>query len=232
MTEITFYSTKSDLQLVSLIDPPTSMRRYTLTKPHRLDAGRYAGGGPVKTALIIVDVQNDFADPTGSLYVTGGEKVAEGLARAWRDGSAPFDVDVVVATRDWHDAHPGTHFDEWPIHCVATSWGARLHPTIEAISGIDEFFNKGRRDAAYSGFEGANELGCSLDAYLKGREVTHVTVVGLATDYCVKATALDAMSLGLRTTLDLAFCAGVAPSTSTAAVADMRTAGVLVKHVE
>ena len=186
----------------------------------------------MKTALIIVDIQNDFADPTGSLYVTGGEKVAEELALAWRDGRPPFDVDVVVATRDWHGAHPGTHFEEWPVHCVASTWGARLHPTVEAINGIDEFFNKGQQDAAYSGFEGVSEHDRSLDAYLKSQGVTRVTVVGLATDYCVKATTLDAIRLGFHTTLDLAFCAGVAPDTSETALAEMRTAGVTVKQPE
>lgn len=179
------------------------------------------------TALIVVDVQNDFADPTGSLYVDGGERVAEALASSEHAGHAPFDVDVVVATRDWHGDEPGTHFQEWPVHCVAGTWGARLHQSLESIN-FDEYFNKGQHAAAYSGFEGVNRDHESLDDFLKSRGVTEVTVVGLATDYCVKATALDAVRLGYRTILDLGYCAGVAPASTDAAIAELRDARVTI----
>jgi len=183
---------------------------------------------PAKRALVIVDVQNDFADPNGSLYVPGGEVIAQGLARALKCRQVPADVDVIVATRDWHGEQPGTHFEKWPVHCVASSWGAELYPSIEQAAGIDELFYKGEDRAAYSGFEGVSAHREQLDGYLKARGVTDVTVVGLATDFCVKATALDAANLGYVTTLYLEFCAGVGPETTATAISDMKAVGVQV----
>ncbi len=182
------------------------------------------------TALIIVDVQNDFADPNGSLYVMGGEAVAARLAESNRKGEAPFTADVVVATRDWH-IDPGSHFDEWPVHCQANSWGAQLHPSLTDLRGLDAIFDKGRDGAAYSGFEGSDQHHNSLADYLHSRGVTEVEVVGIATDYCVRATALDAVNAGFRTTLNLAFCAGVAPETTTSSIDELRTAGVTVTKI-
>ncbi len=185
----------------------------------------------MKTALIVVDVQNDFADPSGSLYVPGGEGIATKLAAALDHKSPPGDADFVVATKDWHGDHPGDHFKVWPVHCVASTWGAQFHPAIGAAAGVGQVFYKGALAAAYSGFEGTNPNHESLDAYLKSMDVTDVTVVGLATDYCVKATALDAVRLGYSTTLDLEFCAGVAPETTAAAIAEMQAGGVNIKRL-
>lgn len=184
----------------------------------------------MKTALIVVDVQNDFADPSGSLYVAGGDRIATKLAAAIDHEEPPGDADLVVATKDWHGDHPGDHFRVWPIHCVASTWGAQFHPAIEATIGVDQVFYKGQLAAAYSGFEGTAANHESLDAYLKSGDITDVTVVGLATDYCVKATALDAVRLGYNTTLDLEFCAGVTPEATEAAIAEMQASGVKIRR--
>jgi nicotinamidase/pyrazinamidase len=184
----------------------------------------------VTTALIIVDVQNDFADPKGSLYVAGGESVAARLAESNRRGEAPFMVDIVVATRDWH-IDPGSHFDEWPVHCRAESWGAQLHPSLDNLRNLDAIFDKGLNAAAYSGFEGSNQSHEFLAEYLHSRGVAEVEVVGIATDYCVRATALDAVSAGFRTTLNLAFCVGVAPDTTAASIDELRAAGVTITEM-
>jgi nicotinamidase/pyrazinamidase len=183
----------------------------------------------VKTALIVVDLQNDFADPSGSLYVPGGETVATKVAAALEHGDPPANATFVVATKDWHGDHPGDHFDVWPVHCVASTWGAQFHPLMDAVAGIDQVFYKGQLTAAYSGFEGTAANHESLDAYLRSRDVSDVTVVGLATDYCVKATALDAVRLGYSTTVDLEFCAGVMPDTTDAAIVEMQRAGVNIR---
>jgi nicotinamidase/pyrazinamidase len=185
----------------------------------------------MKTALLLVDLQNDFADPSGSLYVSGGEEVATRLAAAIEHRDPPGNADLVVATKDWHGDHPGDHFDVWPVHCVASTWGAQFHPAIDAVEGIDQVFYKGELAAAYSGFEGSAANGESLDAYLRSRDVTDVTVVGLATDYCVKATALDAVRLGYNTTLDLEYCAGVMPGATEAAIAEIQANGVRIKRL-
>jgi nicotinamidase/pyrazinamidase len=147
------------------------------------------GGNRMKTALIVVDVQNDFCEG-GSLAVEGGADVA------WRINDIAANYDVVVATKDWH-IDPGAHFsetpdfvDSWPVHCVADSEGAQFHPNL--LVEFDDVFYKGQYAAAYSGFEGKNNLGFSLQEYLVKRGVVAVDVVGLAFDYCVKATALDA----------------------------------------
>ncbi len=181
-------------------------------------------------ALIIVDVQNDFADPRGSLYVKGGENIATRLAESNQKGEGPFDADVVVATRDWH-VDPGSHFGEWPEHCRAESWGAQLHPALDNLRGLDGVFDKGRSAAAYSGFEASNQTDVSLADYLHSRGVTDVEVVGIATDYCVRATALDAVNSGFQTTLNLAYCVSVAPETAGTSIDDMRAAGVTVVNV-
>ncbi len=178
-------------------------------------------------ALIIVDVQNDFADPQGSLYVAGGEDVAARLAERSRKRGAPFNTDVVVATRDWH-VDPGVHFDEWPVHCRAESWGAQLHPALNDLRSLDEIFDKGRDAAAYSGFEGNSTDDTSLVDYLNSRGVSHVEIVGIATDYCVRATVLDAVRAGFQTTLNLAYCVGVAPETTASSVGEIRAAGATI----
>lgn len=184
-------------------------------------------------ALVIVDVQNDFCEG-GSLAVTGGTAVAQGVSTYLRDHRT--DYDVVVATRDWH-IDPSGHFaaepdyvDTWPAHCVAGTPGAEFHPALDSVvdfgSQLDAVVSKGNFTAAYSGFEGATESGESLAAFLKARGVSHVDIVGIATDHCDRATALDARAEGFAVRLLLPLCAGVAPETTAAAVEEMANAGV------
>ncbi len=158
-----------------------------------------------KTALIVVDVQNDFADPAGSLYVRGGEEVVpvvnREIARAREAGA------WVVYTRDWHP--PDTpHFEKdggiWPVHCVAGTWGAEFHPGLEVAGPAVEKGTGG--EDGYSGFsvrdpESGAERGTGLAEQLAERGIERVVVLGLALDYCVRATALDAVAEGLATTL-------------------------------
>lgn len=237
-------------------------------------------------ALIIVDVQNDFCEG-GSLAVAGGAAVA----RAINGVTAGGGYDAIVATTDYH-VDPGTHFaeqpdyvDTWPVHCVAGSSGAQLHPDLD-VRPIEAVFRKGARAAAYSGFEGAtdgtrptaitgggpgSEAGVpwptgptgaehppesadeaaavkrpplapgeasagsadnatqhpvALAEWLARRNIDAVDICGIATDHCVRATALDAATLGLRTRVLLDLTAGVAPDTTRAALVQLRDAGV------
>ena len=179
-------------------------------------------------ALIIVDVQNDFCEG-GSLAVTGGAAVAAGVSAAL--ASAGDRWDHVVATKDWH-IDPGNHFsdhpnylDTWPAHCVVGSGGADFHPALHT-ERVEAVFHKGEHKAAYSGFEGHSDAGETLAGWLRERGVTEVDVVGIATDHCVRATALDAKAEGLATTVLLDLTAGVAAGTTTAALAEFRTASV------
>lgn len=170
-------------------------------------------------ALIIVDVQNDFCEG-GSLAVDGGADVA---ARIGPHAAAGV-YDVVVATQDFH-VDPGEHFTEWPPHCVAGTAGADFHPALDT-SRIDAVVRKGTDRAAYSGFEGATDDGTSLADHLRTHAITDVDVVGLATDHCVRATALDAVAEGFATRVLLDLCAGVAPETTAQALVELRDAGV------
>jgi nicotinamidase/pyrazinamidase len=190
----------------------------------------------MKQALIVVDVQNDFCEG-GSLPVTGGAQVASDIAALlhhWtrRDPKAPG-YDVVVATKD-HHIDPGTHWskepnyaDTWPVHCKVGTDGEAFHPNLDP-QPFDAVFLKGEHAAAYSGFEGADASGASLADWLRSRGVSQVDVCGIATDHCVRATALDAVAQGFSTRLLLALCAGVAPETTERALAEMRDAGVQV----
>jgi nicotinamidase/pyrazinamidase len=177
-------------------------------------------------ALIVVDVQNDFCEG-GSLAVAGGAAVAAAISSHVAAGS----YDHVVATRDYH-VDPGGHFsetpdyvDSWPVHCVAGSAGASFHPELD-VSGVEAVFSKGEYAAAYSGFEGSSATGEGLADWLRARGVTAVDVVGIATDHCVRATALDAASAGFATTVLLDLTAGVAQPTVTTALDQLLTAGV------
>lgn len=183
-------------------------------------------------ALIIVDVQNDFCEG-GSLPVAGGADVAARIAAHVHEHAR--DYAAVVATADWH-TDPGTHFsdspdyvDTWPVHCVAGTPGADFHPAIApVVLSIDAIFRKGRTAAAYSGFEGTTvEEGTAigLGDWLRDSGVSEVDVVGIATDHCVRATALDALAEGLHTRVLLDLTAGVAAATTTAALAQLREAG-------
>ncbi|CAM5381500.1 nicotinamidase OS=Streptomyces alboniger OX=132473 GN=CP975_13130 PE=3 SV=1 [Streptomyces alboniger] len=186
----------------------------------------------MRRALIVVDVQNDFCEG-GSLAVAGGADVAAAITELI--GQAPACYRHVVATRD-HHVDPGAHFsehpdyvDSWPPHCVAGTEGVGFHPNFApavASGAIDAVFDKGAHSAAYSGFEGIDENGVSLAEWLRSREITEVDVVGVATDHCVRATAVDAAREGFRTTVLLDLTAGVAAATTEAAVAELRSAGV------
>ncbi|MCX2971456.1 isochorismatase family protein [Streptomyces sp. TRM70308] len=183
-------------------------------------------------ALIVVDVQNDFCEG-GSLGVAGGAEVAAAITDLVGDATAGYRY--VVATRD-HHVDPGDHFHEqpdyvrtWPPHCVAGTEGVGFHPNFApavASGAIDTVFDKGHYSAAYSGFEGADEHGTALADWLRAREVSEVDVVGIATDHCVRATALDAVRAGLRTRVLLDLTAGVAPETVERALEELREAGV------
>ncbi|MDP9799680.1 nicotinamidase/pyrazinamidase [Catenuloplanes nepalensis] len=177
-------------------------------------------------ALIIVDVQNDFCEG-GSLAVNGGAGVAAAISEALTGGG----WDHVVATKDYH-IDPGAHFsanpdfvDSWPAHCVAGTDGSEFHPALDT-SRIEAVFHKGRHAAAYSGFEGATPDGARLAEWLRERDVTAVDVVGIATDHCVRATALDASAAGFDTTVLLGLTAGVAPATTESALAQLAEASV------
>jgi nicotinamidase/pyrazinamidase len=136
-----------------------------------------------------------------------------------------------VATKDWH-IDPGAHFSDhpdfvesWPAHCVVGTGGSKFHPEL-ATSRIEAVFHKGEHAAAYSGFEGHTDDGQTLVDWLRARSVTEVEVVGIATDHCVRATALDAVAAGFATTVVLELTAGVAQATTEAALAEFRTASV------
>ena len=190
----------------------------------------------MKSALIVVDVQNDFCEG-GSLAVSGGARVASDIATLlhhWshQDPKAP-DYQAAVATRD-HHVDPGDHFsadpdfvDSWPPHCVVGSDGEAFHPNLDP-QPFDAVFLKGEHAAAYSGFEGRSSDGSALADWLRAHEVERVDVCGLATDHCVRATALDAVENGFTTRLLLDLCAGVAPDSTERALTEMRQAGVEV----
>jgi nicotinamidase/pyrazinamidase len=179
-------------------------------------------------ALIIVDVQNDFCEG-GSLAVAGGAAVAAGISLVLHKAADRWDH--VVATKDWH-IDPGAHFsahpdfvESWPAHCVVGTAGSEFHPELDT-SRIEAVFHKGEHAAAYSGFEGHTDDGETLAEWLRSRSVTEVEVVGIATDHCVRATALDAVAAGFATTVVLELTAGVSPVTTEAALQEFRTASV------
>ena len=216
-------------------DPTTGTTSGTSTDPavDTTDTSRDDAAGA--RALVIVDVQNDFCEG-GSLAVAGGADVAARIA----DFVAAHrgDYAAIVATADWH-IDPGDHFsetpdfvDSWPVHCVAGTPGAEPHPGVEpAMAHVEAVFRKGEYAAAYSGFEGlthdapgrAGAIG--LGDWLAARDVRAVDVVGIATDYCVRATALDALRAGLGTRVLIDLTAGVAPESSERAVAQLRAEG-------
>lgn len=178
-------------------------------------------------ALIIVDVQNDFCEG-GSLAVRGGAGVAEGISALLRE--RPDRWDHVVATKDYH-VDPGDHFHDqpdfvntWPAHCRVGTHGADFHPNLDT-DRIEAIFTKGEYSAAYSGFEGSAGS-ISLAAWLRMRDVSEVEVAGIATDHCVRATALDAASEGFATTVLLDLTAGVARDSTDRALDQLRQAGV------
>ena len=170
-------------------------------------------------ALIVVDVQNDFC-PGGALAVPHGDAVIEPLNWLMRQH------DLVVATRDWHPPDHSSFSEQggpWPVHCVADTEGAQLHPALDR-SRVDVIVDKGQDPGTegYSGFEATE-----LEGLLRERGIDRITVVGLATDYCVKNTALDALRHGFHVTVDSSAVRGVEvePGDSERALAEVRTAG-------
>jgi nicotinamidase/pyrazinamidase len=183
-------------------------------------------------ALVVVDVQNDFCEG-GSLPVAGGASVVEAISD-YLDSEGSQAYAHVVATRD-HHVDPGPHFaeqpdyvDSWPAHCVVGSHGAEFHPAL-VTDRVEAVFDKGAHAAAYSGFEGADAEGTPLAGWLHAHGVTEVDVVGIATDHCVRATALDAAREGFATRVLLDLTAGVAAATTEAAVAELAAAGVTLE---
>ena len=181
-------------------------------------------------ALIIVDVQNDFCEG-GSLAVAGGAAVASGISTLL--ASPDHGYAHVVATQDYH-VDPGSHFSahpdyvqSWPPHCVAGTAGARFHPDLDTAR-VEAVFRKGMHAAAYSGFEGADDAGTPLGDWLRQHDVDQVDVAGIATDYCVRATAADAAAEGLHTRVLLDLTAGVDPASTADAISALRAAGVEV----
>lgn len=183
-------------------------------------------------ALVVVDVQNDFCEG-GSLAVSGGGAVAEAISDLLdTEGEAGYAH--VVATRD-HHVDPGGHFsaqpdfvDSWPAHCVVGTPGADFHAAL-VTDRVEAVFDKGAHAAAYSGFEGADSDGTTLADWLRERGVTEVDIVGIATDHCVRATALDAAREGFATRVLLDLTAGVAAQTTEAALKQLREAGVALE---
>ena len=186
--------------------------------------------------LIVVDVQNDFVDPAGSLYVKGAEDVIDAING--RVHNAFNSGHLVVYTQDWHpESTP--HFEKdggiWPVHCVGNTWGAELYPRLEVVQDA-ELIRKGvDGEDGYSGFSVRNtetgaEHDTQLESLLRSRDVTDLTVVGIATDYCVKETVLDALSRGFNTAVVRSCMRGVNISSgdSEDAIAEMKASGAMV----
>jgi nicotinamidase/pyrazinamidase len=188
------------------------------------------------TALIVVDLQNDFADPAGSLSVAGGDAIVPTINREIE--TAAEAGAVVVATQDWH---PETtpHFAKdggiWPVHCVADTWGAELHPALQLPADTARVRKGAKGEDGYSGFtmrdpaSGAT-IATELEGLLLDAGVERVVVVGLATDYCVKATALDAVRVGFETTVltDAIAAVDLEPGDGDRALDELAAAGVAV----
>lgn len=188
----------------------------------------------VKTALLVIDVQNDFADPNGSLSVAGGEALIPSINREITMATSA--EALVVATQDWHpESTP--HFQKdggiWPVHCVGGTWGAELHPGLRIAADAPRIHKGTGGEDGYSGFTMRDTatgtvIPTELDDLLHEHGVRQVRVCGLATDYCVRATALDAVRLGYATTLLTAAIAAVNLDRDDGerAIAEMADAGV------
>lgn len=189
-----------------------------------------------RTALVVVDLQNDFADPSGSLSVAGGDGVLPAVNAAVRDAREAGAM--VVATQDWHpESTP--HFARdggiWPVHCVAGRWGAELHPDLEIPADAARIRKGTGGEDGYSAFtvrdpRTSEERATELERLLRERGIRRVVVCGLATDYCVRATALDAVRLGFEVTLLGAAVAAVnlEPTDGDRALGEMAEAGVQI----
>ena len=191
---------------------------------------RYGPG----SALIVVDVQNDFADPDGSLSVAGAATIIPRINREIE--SAQANGALVVATQDWHPSST-PHFAKdggiWPVHCVADTWGAALHPALALPDGVPRVRKGANGEDGYSGFTmrdpiSGETIATELEALLRDAGVDHVVVTGLATDYCVKATAIDAARLGFETSVltDAIAAVDLEPGDGERALDEMAAAGV------
>jgi nicotinamidase/pyrazinamidase len=187
-----------------------------------------------RTALVVLDLQNDFADPAGSLSVAGGDAIVPEVNRAI-DQALVADA-LVVATQDWHpESTP--HFAKdggiWPVHCVAETWGAELHPDVRMPVTAQRVRKGQYGEDGYSGFtmrdpETGETIPTELEELLRDREIERVVICGLATDYCVKATAIDAARLGFDVTVLSGAIAAVElePGDGDRALGDLLEAGV------
>ena len=186
-------------------------------------------------ALFIIDVQNDFTEG-GALGVDGGAAVAAGITELL--GRHKGDYDLVIASRDWHsaDSDNGGHFavgvdpdfvSTWPEHCVAGTPGAEYHPAFDA-EGVDVHIRKGQGVPAYSIFEGTDDAGTTVSEVLTSHGITDIDMVGIATDYCVRASTLDALEHGQHVRVFTDLIAGVADTTSAAAIAELGHAGAAI----
>ncbi|WP_206509266.1 isochorismatase family protein [Rhodococcus sp. BGS-1C] len=183
-------------------------------------------------ALLVVDVQNDFTEG-GALGIEGGGEIARKVSVLLaKEGD---EYDLVVSSRDWHDGDNdnGGHFavdaapdfnTTWPVHCVAGTKGAEYHPDY-VTGAVDVHVYKGQGKPSYSAFQGITDEGITLPEVLRRNEVTDIDLVGLATDFCVKASGLDALSLGLNVRILTAMVAGVAAESSDASLSELRAAG-------
>ena len=186
------------------------------------------------TALIVVDVQNDFADPAGGLSVAGGDGIIPAIDR--EIAMAVNNGAIVVATQDWHP--PSTpHFAKdggvWPVHCLADTWGAELHPDLSLPEGAARVRKGANGEDGYSGFTmrdpiSGETIATELEGLLRDAGVDAVVVTGLATDYCVKATAIDAAALGFQTSVltDAIAAVELEPGDGERAIEAMEAAGV------
>ncbi len=187
------------------------------------------------TALVVVDVQNDFADPAGSLAVSGGKALIPDInAEVQRAATAGG---VIVYTQDWHPEstpHFAKDGGKWPVHCVGGTWGAEFHPHLQVVGRA---IRKGQQgEDGYSGFRmrdlaGGEEIPTDLEPFLREGGVSSVVVCGLATDYCVKETALDAVRLGFKTAVraDLVAAVNLEAGDGDRAIEAMRAAGVEIE---
>ncbi|MBZ4488038.1 isochorismatase family protein [Microbacterium sp. cx-55] len=181
-------------------------------------------------ALFIVDVQNDFTE-RGALGVTGGDAVAERISQYVSDHAA--DYAIIVASRDWHDGENdnGGHFaaepdfvDTWPVHCVGGTFGAEYDEVFDT-SRVTHHLKKGQGKPAYSLFEGTSDDGRTATQILAEHGILDIDVVGIATDYCVRASALDAIAAGRHVRVFTDLIAGVHPDSSEKALAEIAHAG-------
>jgi nicotinamidase/pyrazinamidase len=186
--------------------------------------------------LLVVDIQNDFTEG-GALGVEGGTQVARDVSAFLVEHHAEYAL--VIASRDWHDADNdnGGHFatdgapnfvDTWPVHCVAGTFGAEYHPELD-LQHINMHVKKGMGEPSYSMFEGTTEDGHTVADVLSQHGITEVDVVGIATDHCVRASALDALGVGQKVTVLTDLIAAVAPESGQAALTELARHGATLQ---